>query len=76
MIDMKEWLRHHDARSEDFDWAIRDHKTMLDIWNRAKPELLIWVATREGAMSEMDQHRFALWSAKQVENATKAVEIG
>ena len=68
MIDMKEWLRHHNACYEVFAWAIRDCETMHDVWDKAKPEWLIWVAARKGAMSEIDQHKFALWSAKQVEH--------
>ena len=36
------------------------------MWNTAKPEWLIWIATREGVLSDSDVRLFACWSVRQV----------
>jgi hypothetical protein len=65
---MKNWLKKRDACEPGYKWAIANCKTMQDVWDTAKPEWLIWVATRKGCLTDRELWEFALWSAEQVRN--------
>jgi hypothetical protein len=60
------WLRKHDACPEGYAWAVSTCKTMQQVWDTAKPEWLIWVATRPGVLDDVTLRRFACWCARQV----------
>ena len=78
---VSEFLRKHDSCEDGLEWAVENCKTMEDVWNTAKPEWLIWIATRGGVLPEMDLHRFACWSVRQVwdlltdERSRNAIEV-
>ena len=78
---MKEFLHKHDACTEGYQWAVSECQSMAEVWDKAKPEWLIWVATREGVLSDCDLRLFACWSVRQVwhlltdERSRNAVEI-
>ena len=63
---MKEWLRANDACQGGYEWAVKNCKTMQDVWDTAKPEWFIWVATQEGVLQNKELHKFGLWCANQV----------
>ena len=65
---MVEWLKAHRACGPGFRWAEASCSSLREVWDTARPDWLVWVATRPGAMSERDQHRFGLWAAMQVEH--------
>ena len=54
---------------------------MRDVWDTAKAEWLIWVATREGVLTDQQLRRFACWCVRQVwhlltdERSKHAVEV-
>ena len=79
--EVSEFLKKHDACGEGFKWAVENCKTMEEVWNTAKPEWFIWLATREGVLPEMDLHRFACWSVRQIwdmlkdERSRNAIEV-
>lgn len=56
----------HDACYDDKQWALENCATMLDVWERAKPWLLIWVATRPGVLDDKTLRLFMCWFVRQV----------
>jgi hypothetical protein len=65
-MNMKNWLRKHDACPEGYAWAVSNCSTMQEVWDTAKPEWLVWVATRPGVLDDITLRRFACWCARQV----------
>ena len=63
---MKKFLKHHNACVAGYKWAVENCKSLDQVWKEAKPEWMIWVATREGVLTDRELHEFALWSANQV----------
>jgi hypothetical protein len=63
---MIDFLKHHDACEEGVEWARNNCSSLIDCWNKAKPEWLIWLAMREGVLTDRELHEFSLWSAEQV----------
>jgi hypothetical protein len=59
------WLREHGACPECFRWATSECATLREVWETAQPDWLIWVATRQGLLSDRDLWLFACWSAEQ-----------
>ena len=49
-------------------WALENCVSMQDAWTNLKPEWLIWVATRNGVLTDNDLRLFAVWSARQVQH--------
>lgn len=47
-------------------WALENCSTMDDVWKRAKPEWLIWVATRAGVLDDKTLRLFACWCVRHV----------
>jgi hypothetical protein len=41
---------------------------MIDVWHKAKPEWLLWVATRPGVLTDKELRLFAVFCARQVEH--------
>ena len=78
---MHDFLRKHNACHEGFAWAMAECGSMSEVWDTAKSEWLIWVATREGVLSDCDLRLFACWSVRQVwhlltdDRSRNAVEV-
>lgn len=66
MEEVKKILMEHGACDEGVKWAEANCKTMQEVWENAKPEWLIWLATRKGVLAEKDLHRFSCWSVRQI----------
>ena len=79
--EMIEFLSKHRACREGCDWAKENCASLAEAWDKAKPEWLIWLATREGVLSDRDLRLFACWSVRQVwslltdERSRNAVEV-
>ena len=41
---------------------------MIDVWVKAKPQWLLWVATRPGVLTDKELRLFAVFCARQVEH--------
>ena len=50
------------------EWAIANCATMDDVWAKARPEWLLWIATRRGVLDDRTLRLFAVWSARQVQH--------
>ena len=78
---MRDFLHKPDACEEGFRWAMAECASLSQVWDTAKPEWLIWLATREDVLSARDQRLFACWSVRQVwpllidERSRNAVEV-
>jgi len=68
MKSIKEFCDEHRACEDGHKWAIAECQTMSDVWDRAKPEWLIWVATRPGVLTDRELRLFAVFCARQVEH--------
>ena len=79
--ELREFLRKHNACTEGTHWAMTNCVSLAQVWDTAKPQWLIWVATREGVLSDSDLRLFACWSVRQVwhlltdERSRNAVEV-
>lgn len=56
------------ACREGREWAIANCATMDDVWANARPEWLVWIATRLGVLDDRTLRLFAVWSARQVQH--------
>jgi hypothetical protein len=65
---IKKFCTKHGACKEGYLWATEHCTSMQDVWEKAKPEWLIWVATRKGVLTDNELRRFAVWSARQVQH--------
>jgi len=50
------------------EWALSNCETMDGVWAKAKPEWVLWVATRPGVLTDRELRLFAVWSARQVQH--------
>lgn len=67
-MTIAEFCDKHNACQDGRDWALQNCATMRAVWDRAKPEWLIWIATRQGVLSDRELRLFAVWSARQVQH--------
>jgi hypothetical protein len=68
MKTIKEFCDKHDACRNGREWASAHCKDMNEVWQTAKPEWMVWIATREGVLTDVELRRFAVWSARQVQH--------
>ena len=68
MITIEEFCEKHDACKVGMKWALENCKSMADVWENLRPEWLIWVATREGVLTEKELRLFAVDCARQVQH--------
>ena len=66
-ITIHEFCRLHGACSEGRDWAIKNCQTMDNVWHTARPDWLVWVATRPGVLTDRDFRLFAVFAARRVQ---------
>jgi hypothetical protein len=67
-MTIKEFMDQHFACHEGRAWAENTCKTMDDVWRLARPDWLVWVATRRGVLTDRELRIFAVWSARQVQH--------
>ena len=66
-MTIKEFCDRHNACRGGREWAIKNCDSMQEAWEKAKPEWLIWIATRPGVLNKNTLRLFAVWSARQVQ---------
>lgn len=80
-MTIQEFCALHRACGDSREWAVRNCKTMQDVWRDTKPEWLIWMATRQGVLDDRTLRLFDCWSVRQVwhlltdERSRHAVEV-
>ena len=65
-MTIKDFCKKHHACKDGVDWALENCETMNDVFDTAKPDWLIWVATRSGVLSDKDLRLFACWCVRRV----------
>ena len=68
MISIEEFCERHDACDDGRDWALANCKTMAGVWATARPDWLVWVATRSGVLDDRTLRLFAVHCARSVEH--------
>ena len=48
------FCNRYGACCEGREWALANCSTMQDVWNTARPDWVIWVATRPGVLSDRE----------------------
>ena len=56
------------ACHEGRDWAVANCRDMGEAWATARPDWLVWIATRPGVLDDRTLRLFAVWSARQVQH--------
>ena len=80
-MTIEQFCDKHDACDDGREWAIANCESMRDAWDKLKPEWLIWVATRDGVLTDRELRLVACWSVRQVwhlltdERSRNAVEV-
>lgn len=59
------WLRENNACSEGRYWALSECAYLAEVWRDARPDWLVWVATRPGVLDDRTLWLFACWAAEQ-----------
>ena len=63
---MREFAERFHPCTEAREWASTHCTSMRDVWDKAHPEWLVWVATQEGVLTEMQLRLFGLWAVRQI----------
>lgn len=51
-----------------YEWAMENCASLQEVWDTARPDWLVWLATREGVLTDRELHEFSLWAANQVKH--------
>jgi len=67
-LSIEQFCDRYKTCEEGREWALRNCESMDEVWQTAKPEWLIWIATREGVLTDKELRLFAVWCARQVQH--------
>ena len=67
-LSIEQFCDRYKACKEGREWALSNCKDMEEVWQTAKLEWLIWIATREGVLTDKELRLFAVWCARQVQH--------
>ena len=58
----------HNACKEGRKWALMNCQTMADCWEKLPSSFLVWVATRQGVLTEKELRLFAAYCCRKIWN--------
>lgn len=64
-LSIAEFCERHGACEEGRQWAVIYCRTMQDVWQTARPDWLLWVASRPGVLSAETLRQFLTWALTQ-----------
>ena len=67
-MTIAEFFREFIACDSGQKWALRNCKSMAEVWDTIKPEWLVWIATRRGVLDSHSNRLFACYCVRQVWN--------
>ena len=79
--DIREFCQQHNACPKGRDWALANCRDMAEVWDTARPDWLIWIATRPGVVDDRTLGLWACWCVRQVwhlltdNRSRRAVEV-
>jgi hypothetical protein len=65
-MNMKEWLRKHEVSPAAYEWAVSNCKSMYEVWDKAKPDWLVWIAFQPGVLDDKTLKKFICWCIFQI----------
>lgn len=65
MKTIQEFCDHHNACDDGRKWALDNCNSMQDAWDKAEPKNVIWIATRNGVLTDKELRLFAVFCARQ-----------
>ena len=68
MLNIEQFCDKHKACKEGRDWALENCSSMPDVWDKLPAEWLVWVATRQGVLTDKELRLFAVYCARSVEH--------
>ncbi len=68
MIAIAEFCDRNRACKNGREWAITNCSDIADAWQKLPAGWLIWVATREGVLTDKELRLFAVFCVRQVEH--------
>lgn len=60
--DIRSLGQSHEACEDAIDWAERECRDACEIWSKADDEKTIWIATREGVLTNQQLLTFCGWA--------------
>ena len=80
-LSITEFAKHYGACADGRKWALDHCANMAAVWDAARPDWLIWIATRDGVLDDKTLRLFACFCARQNwhlltdERSRNAVEV-
>ena len=69
MKTIEDFCDIHNACSKGRTWAIANCSTMQEAWDKAPdPSWVIWMATRQGVLTDRELRLFAVWCVRQAQH--------
>jgi len=69
MKTIEDFCHIHNACSKGRTWAIANCSTMQAAWDTAPdPSWVIWIATRQGVLTDRELRLFAVWCVRQAQH--------
>jgi hypothetical protein len=67
-MTIEQFCTKHRACKEGKKWALASCVSMKEVWEKAKPAWLLWVATRPSVLTDKELRLFAVFAARQVQH--------
>ena len=67
-MTIEQFCAKHKACEEGKEWALASCASMKEVWEKAKPNWLLWVATRPSVLTDKKLRLFAVFCARQVQH--------
>ena len=55
----------HNACPAGRQWAVKNCQTMREAWDKARPDWVVWIATRHGVLTDKELRLFAVFCARE-----------
>jgi hypothetical protein len=68
MITVEDFCNKFSACEDVVEWAMENCSDMNEVWLTAKPDWVIWIATRKGVLTDKELRLFAVFCARQDEH--------
>lgn len=67
-MNIEQFCTKHNLCKDGRKWALAECASMQDVWAKAKPKWLIWIATRPNVLTDKELRLFAVFCARQVQH--------
>ena len=67
-MTIEQFCTKHRACKEGKEWALASCVSMKEVWEKAQPDWLLWVATRPSVLTDKELRLFAVFAARQVQH--------